>query len=553
MKKILQLLTIFPFLTLTSFGLQAAGINYIFPAYRLYNGIGINPLLSGVPGSTPEDNAISSSLIASSLTVEKIGLIKSPLLAIKSAKKAVLLLTSKNGNNHGNTLYKATAMPKGYTTISIFAGPTAPIGTPGSVNCSGPVTLSASGSTPTGGVYNWYAAASGGTSLGSGTTFTTPSLAVTTSYYVDYTQGGLTSTRTAVIATVNTSPVIAPIPSGTASSPVGNVYLSYPFSGSANDFSGNNNTGTLQNAPTLTSDRYGNANSAYSFNGSNQYVSTATSTASPGPQNFSISVWFKTSSAGGKLVGYGSAQTGSSGNYDRHIYMSNTGQIYFGVYPGAIKTISSSATYADGNWHHVVATESTTNGANLYIDGQLQATDATMNTSSSFAGYWRVGYDNINGWTSAPSSYFFNGSLDDVAIYNTELTATQVTALYGGSSAATVCGSPLTLQVNTVSGATYSWSGPGGFTSALQNPTIASATFANNGTYTVTVTGATGCTSQLSINGTVNSGGPVIAPAPTGPTASLYLSYPFSGNTNDVSGNSNTGILENTPGLTTDR
>jgi hypothetical protein len=97
-------------------------------------------------------------------------------------------------------------------------------------------------------------------------------------------------------------------------SPTGSLYLSYPFTGNANDVSGNSNNGTLQNAPTsITTDRYGAANSAYTFNGTSQYVSSNYhSTASPGPQNYSISVWFKTSSAGGKLVGFGNLQAGSS-------------------------------------------------------------------------------------------------------------------------------------------------------------------------------------------------------------------------------------------------
>ncbi|MBK7558794.1 MAG: hypothetical protein IPI54_11195 [Chitinophagaceae bacterium] len=40
----------------------------------------------------------------------------------------------------------------------------------------------------------------------------------------------------------------------------------YPFSGNANDISGNNNNPVFNNA-TLTADRLGNPNSAYHFNG----------------------------------------------------------------------------------------------------------------------------------------------------------------------------------------------------------------------------------------------------------------------------------------------
>ena len=58
-----------------------------------------------------------------------------------------------------------------------------------------------------------------------------------------------------------------------------------------------------------------------------------------------------------------------------------------------------------------------------------------------------------------------------------------------------VCpGSTLSLTASTVSGATYAWTGPNGFTSSAQNPTIPNATTAATGTYSVTAT-VNGCTS----------------------------------------------------------
>jgi PKD repeat protein len=77
--------------------------------------------------------------------------------------------------------------------------------TPGSVCDSGTVSLSASTSA---GTISWYAAASGGTVLGTGATFITPSLTATTTYYAEASNGSCTSARTAVIATVNTTPTI---------------------------------------------------------------------------------------------------------------------------------------------------------------------------------------------------------------------------------------------------------------------------------------------------------------------------------------------------------
>ena len=59
---------------------------------------------------------------------------------------------------------------------------------------------------------------------------------------------------------------------------------------------------------------------------------------------------------GGKLIGFGNNQTGSSTNYDRHIYMMNDGQLVFGVWNNQTETIETPNVYNDGAWHYVVAT-----------------------------------------------------------------------------------------------------------------------------------------------------------------------------------------------------
>jgi len=77
--------------------------------------------------------------------------------------------------------------------------------TPASRCDVGTVTL---GATASAGILNWYASSSGGSSLGSGISFTTPSISSTTPYYVDATYASCTTVRTAVTATVNPLPVI---------------------------------------------------------------------------------------------------------------------------------------------------------------------------------------------------------------------------------------------------------------------------------------------------------------------------------------------------------
>jgi gliding motility-associated-like protein len=83
----------------------------------------------------------------------------------------------------------------------------------------------------------------------------------------------------------------------------------------------------------------------------------------------------------------------------------------------------------------------------------------------------------------------------------------------------TVCeGAAIHLTVDT--GVSWSWSGPAGFTSTLQNPVIATATMAMAGTYTVAATNAFGCVSRDSVDVNVNAL-PTVSIANNGPVCEL--------------------------------
>ncbi|MDB6028314.1 MAG: regulatory domain of in-like proprotein convertase, partial [Verrucomicrobiales bacterium] len=166
------------------------------------------------------------------------------------------------------------------------------------------------------------------------------------------------------------------------------------------------------------------AGSALSFDGADDFVSTSP-TASP--QNFTASLWFKTTTAqGGRLLGFGNSQSGLSTNFDRALYMNNTGQIRFGVGTPSPQTIGSSFSYNDGNWHHAAGTFSTTAGMNLYIDGTFVDGNPVFTNSTSYAGSWRFGWDNLSGWPSAPSSFYFNGQIDEAQIWNKARTQSEI-------------------------------------------------------------------------------------------------------------------------------
>ena len=156
------------------------------------------------------------------------------------------------------------------------------------------------------------------------------------------------------------------------------------------------------------------------------FAGSATVPASTGywvraPQVVTTEAWVRTTSTrGGAIVGFGSSRTASSSAVDRVLYMSNTGEIRFGVNNGSVRAVASRAGFNDGQWHHVVGSMGL-NGLRLYVDGALVGRDASVTSANDYYGFWRVGGDSLSGWPSRPTSDRLAGTIDDVAVYGTEL------------------------------------------------------------------------------------------------------------------------------------
>jgi hypothetical protein len=248
----------------------------------------------------------------------------------------------------------------------------------------------------------------------------------------------LAPTRSAFSAVVaNTGNSAATAPYFTCSAAVGAdtqaalfAYRLGEASGSttAVDWSGKGVNGTYQGSMTATTPNPNacprDTGTSYVLNGSTSFVSTPRSYANP--TTFSEEVWFRTTVAGGMLVGFGSNPVATSGQHDRQIYLNTAGQLVFGTYNGTTQVVTSPKAYTDGAWHHVVATMSAATGMRLYADGALVASNAAFTTPENYTGYFRVGYDTVSGWPGQPSNFAFTGSMRYASVYSSVLSATQV-------------------------------------------------------------------------------------------------------------------------------
>jgi len=95
---------------------------------------------------------------------------------------------------------------------------------------------------------------------------------------------------------------------------------------------------------------------------------------------------------------------------------------------------SSSSTYAINNWHHVVLTIGSDRAGVLYVNGSSAATfSGTFNSGSLDMFSIAVDYDASDGTAGNPTQYF-DGKIDEVAVWNDELTSAEVTAIYNSGN-----------------------------------------------------------------------------------------------------------------------
>ena len=106
----------------------------------------------------------------------------------------------------------------------------------------------------------------------------------------------------------------------------------------------------------------------------------------------------------------------------------------FNYYDKDTPSTFSSNTYSINNWHHVVLTIGNNGAGVLYVNGSSALTISAANGEGGLDMFIiGVDYDNDDGSAGSPAQYF-DGKIDEVAVWNDELTSAEVTAIYNSGN-----------------------------------------------------------------------------------------------------------------------
>ena len=212
----------------------------------------------------------------------------------------------------------------------------------------------------------------------------------------------------------------------------------YPFSGNANDESGNGNHGVVLGDTALTLDMFGNANSAYSFDGSGDYIRASANNLPTADRT--VSLWFYTDAVNASpynpgyrpnLIGYGGGGIGRSwlmginhwGHKSMGItchYNVNTLEYFYGTDEPV------------GDWYHFAITTFAT-GTQIYIDGDMKASNSNfINNTYVNNKHLAIGVAvSTNGYAPYIDNNvgYFKGIMDNIRIYDRALSPSEIQEL----------------------------------------------------------------------------------------------------------------------------
>lgn len=220
----------------------------------------------------------------------------------------------------------------------------------------------------------------------------------------------------------------------------------FPFSNAITDETGNSTNLVFNGTATYVNDRDGNANSALLFeeiNNKGSYIVSWVSgenTAFPtGSDPRTISGWYYSTAMPNlshtAIVSWGSGSTdpGTIGQASALFASMNGDQLFFW---SAWNDAGQATTFGNGQWYHFAVTFDGASTLNFYKDGVAIGTQiltSTVNTVSN-NGVFFIGRSTHQNDMGAFDGYF-NGALDDVGVWNRELSALEIEQVFEASAA----------------------------------------------------------------------------------------------------------------------
>ncbi len=262
----------------------------------------------------------------------------------------------------------------------------------------------------------------------------------------------------------------------------------WPFNGNANDESGNGNDGVV-NGATLTEDRNGAPNAAYSFDGVG-YISGNDANFPSGNSDRSISFWAKPTLIDNvyhMVYGYGTYSSNNLCSFGIH---NSNNNFYYSTVGNALMVQQA---IADSLFH--IAVIFSGGVYSFYVNGVF-INSGFLPTNTILSSYY-FGRDTAG-------NTGFVGVIDDIAIYNRALTEQEIQDLYIGCAVlpTSIAGElePVTLSAssyacNNNAGSTYVWSVTNGVITAGQGTANITVLWGEEGAGALTVveTNAEGC------------------------------------------------------------
>ena len=212
----------------------------------------------------------------------------------------------------------------------------------------------------------------------------------------------------------------------------------WPIIGNANDMSGYSNDGIVMGAQ-LTDDRNGNPNSAYDFDGVDNFIEIGDPTILQIQGELTLSAWvdYRAIDSFSGIIAKGIMFNGSAAQGAYGIGVDkNTSKVCFEIKTELSdrRVCKSSLAISINTWYHIVATFTPGVGMKVYINGQIDGEEALNDTQINHYTTWsnndiRFG-DNQRSQINPSNPGELNGYIDEIIIFNRALSVQEIQILY---------------------------------------------------------------------------------------------------------------------------